>query len=320
MSPLHVPPTEKGLFRGVSTSGHLSKHPSFRALAALFFATSMGIPSLQAGLAYWGSDGFVSNVDSRSRSWTDAFSMTLGVFRQGFTPDLSNREQWAENWLELSHATYDSSESRFAGAVDLSVALPAGFSSEVYFWAKNGDDLNEGPEWLLLSHVDWKWPASSPASTPAVTWVAGGGTVATVGMLNVDGNHLVSSNVAPVPVGLVEWLQSYFPDEPEKWLPDEDPDGDGISNRMEYFLGSLPNDASSIVSPEIRRVSGETYLTLSRNPRAETSFAVEASVDLKKWLETKPEVLRDQPNLIEVKFSGDQSPSFQYFRFKLEAP
>lgn len=320
MQPLHVPPTEKdavspSLWKHVLSPIFLS--PACRAGALAICSLAAALTS-QAGVVYWGSEGFVENADSRNRVWTADFTMTLGVFKSGFVPVEANREQWAQNWTELAVATFCTDEARFAGVADVSKPLPAGYEAQVYFWAKNGNDLTKGPEWLLVTRPDWKWPAASTASAPAITWTTGKAASAVVGEIGLNGRHLTSERLAPVPVGRDQWLADFFPNSLASRNPDADPDGDGIPNQLEYFLGSDPANASSRVCPEIRSSGGATSLTLQKNPYAPSRVAVETSSNLKSWNPSDPQVVQDRPDLVEVSFPNQSAGKSAFFRFKVE--
>ncbi|RYD19157.1 MAG: hypothetical protein EOP88_20050 [Verrucomicrobiaceae bacterium] len=320
MQALHVPPTEKdAVSRSLRKPVTFPKSLSSAAAAGLLAVCSLAAAlTSDAGLVYWGSEGFVENADSKSRVWTADFTMTLGVFKSGFTPTEANREQWTANWHQLSLAKFSPDEARFAGVVDVSQLLPSGTDSQVYFWAKNGSDLTKGPEWLLVTKPDWKWPAASATSAPAITWTTGKSASAIVGEIGTNGHHLTSERLAPVPVSRDQWLARYFPNSLASRAPDADPDGDGIPNRLEYFLGSDPNNSSSRVSPDIRRATGATTLTLQKNPYAPSKVAVETSSNLKSWSASDPQVVQDRPDLIEVKFTGQPAGKSAFFRFKVE--
>jgi hypothetical protein len=302
---LHVPPTEKDeVFLNRKTPVLFPQFPFFARAACLFTTLIFGlIPRSQAGLVYWGSEGFVENADSRDRVWTADFTMELGVFKKGFVPMHANREQWSAKWIGLSVAVFDAAEARFAGVADLSKPLPSDADTQVYFWAKNGEDLTKGPEWLLVTRPDWKWPSTSPSGNPAVTWTTGAPATAVIGGIDAGGRHLTSLRVAPVPIGQAAWLAGFFLNKPGSTAPDADPDGDGISNRLEYFLGSDPSDGSS---------------TLARNPYAETEFGVEVSSNLKSWSESDPLVIDDSPDRIEVSIPSDPQAKSAFFRIRLE--
>lgn len=188
----------------------------------------------------------------------------------------------------------------------------------MYLWARNGLDLTKGPEWLLLTRPDWKWPTSSSPQSPALTWTTGNSELIVLGAVDLNGSHLLSSRVAPVPVSLQTWLQSHFPASPTPVDPELDPDGDGVSNRLEYFLGSDPNNGSSTVTPRILVSQGETIVKLERNPFADSECIMEGSSDLRTWVRAAPEMLEDRPDLLEMKVPRDPSERARFFRFNFK--
>jgi hypothetical protein len=299
------------LFCGEWPSGHQVK--IWLVLAILHFS----VFPVDAGLAYWGSKGFVTNTDSRNRAWTPDFSMTLGVFNIGFTPTFENREHWCANWTQLGLAVYDTEESRFAGIADLSKPLPALVDPQVYFWAKNGEDLTKGPEWVLLTRAEWRWPSTSSNSNPALTWTTDDSVSVILGQAGQQGHHLTSTRVAPEPIPQTRWLAQYLGNAPNFTTPEADPDGDGLSNQLEYFLGSNPNDGSSRISPTLQTHRDTTQLTLQRNPYASSDFVVECSSNLLFWSKLSPERLQDRPDLIEVTIPHDSNKEAAFFRFGL---
>jgi hypothetical protein len=274
--------------------------------------------SLQGGLVYWGSQGFVENGDSHSRKWTSDFTMVLGVFAKDFVPLVDNREQWLENWTELSKAEFDSEEGRFAGVVDLSTALPNHSNPQVYLWANNGLDLTKGPEWLLMTQPDWKWPISSSPQSPALTWITGNTESVVLGAVGLNGYHLLTARVTPVPIPQQAWLQSYFPTASNPVDPQADSDGDGVSNQLEYYLGSNPNNGSSSIAPRIAASQGEMVVKLDRNPFADSECIMETSSDLKTWVRAYPERLVDRPDFLEMKVARDPSERAAFFRFNFK--
>ncbi len=319
MSSPYVPPTEEVFDSCSSGKPILSRGTTrIRKLLRVSLLLFSGVSLSEAGLVYWGSEGFVVNADSHNRAWTPEFTMELGVFSEGFVPTFSNREQWLEKWIKLGVAEFDPHEARFAGVSDLSIKLPAGADPTVYFWAKNGDDLTKGPEWLLLNRPEWKWPTSSPVGSPALTWTTGTPASPVLGDVGGNGFHLTTERVAPVPVTLAQWLADRFPQSVSDREPSADPDGDGLDNRLEYFLGSNPTDGSSRICPEIRTEAGGTLLTLARNPFAVSRFAVETSPNLLVWSQAESETLQDRPDLIQVRVPRLPSVNTGFFRIKLE--
>ena len=288
------------------------------AIARTLLLSLCFISAASAGLIYWGSPGFVDNADSRGRLWDSGYSMEAGLFSDGFVPTFGNREQWLDHWRFLGSAAFDAEEKRFAGVINTdSATIAAG--ATIYIWAKNGNDLRKGPEWVLLTHPSWKWPAKSAAITPAIIWTTGENLLAlVVGDVGLQGKHLVSRALRPVPISKSEWLEKYFPNDATAAAADADPDHDGLSNTLEYFLGSDPHTPSKTTGPAISQEGNSVRLNLQLNPYAESDYILQGSEDLKTWFEIGHEPFTERPDLLETKVTRDPSKRALFFRFQLK--
>lgn len=270
---------------------------------------------------YWGTRGFERLADSRGADWHADFRMRIGVFRAGFTPGPDNVGQWQAQWIELGVATYSADEGRFAGVVDDSTALPDGAGRQVYFWAGNGTNPANGPEWLLLTHPDWVWSGvATKTAAPAKTWIADEAALAIIGGVSTSSAYLTSAAVRPAVVPMSEWLAAFFPGDAQSAGPNADPDGDGIANKLEYFLGTDPTQGSSLGSPEIRLETAGVRLSLNRNPQAVSTFVLETSNDLQHWLPATAETVADRPDRVEVLAPREAGAKSVFYRFQLQTP
>jgi hypothetical protein len=292
--------------------------PVLTALAGLFLTGAVTLA--EAGPVAWGSRAFLENKDSRENLWGPGFEMTLGVFAAGFTPTAGNVTQWAAHWHQLDKAEFDPEEYRFGGLIDHPEPLPPTHSTQVHVWVRNHHDAKPGAEWLLLTHPEWQWPGTTAGTVarPVTTWIADEHSVTLLGTVGGDGAVMATAAVGPASGSLAGWLELWFPDGGPNRLADADPDGDGMSNRLEYFLGTDPSRAGKPVAPAIVTVAGGLRLSLDRNPAVPSLFAVETSTDLLTWSAAAHSVIEERPDFIEIEVPKSDDRSF--FRIQLSLP
>lgn len=275
---------------------------------------------LTAGTICWGSTGMVSHRSSCGATGScDGMRMQLGVFRTGFTPTADNVPEWHENWLALSEAVYDPDERRFAGVADDAAPLPDGFNPQAYVWTFNGTDLTRGPEWMLLAHPSWRWTGAGAGLAPARTWIADDAVLAILGSVETGGSLIASSLVRSEVIPSCTWLADFFPGQPAMADPDADPDGDGLCNRLEYFLGTDPCKGSSLARPALVAGTDTVRLSLRRNPHAVSTFVLETSNDLVHWKPRAAEVVADHPDRFEVRTTKSTDGKPLFYRFQIRS-
>ncbi len=91
-----------------------------------------------------------------------------------------------------------------------------------------------------------------------------------------------------IPINYEQWLQFYFPDDPQHGEPDMDFSGNGVFNLLEYALGGNPRESATCHRPKpvIRKIDSDQHFAISfpRNVYAEDLILhVEASHDLENW-------------------------------------
>lgn len=78
------------------------------------------------------------------------------------------------------------------------------------------------------------------------------------------------------------WRVSEFePDNDPAGAPDQDPDGDGVTNYQEFLAGTNPLNGASIFQPQLTAASGN--LTLNFSLPVNRSFHIETSDNLGQW-------------------------------------
>ncbi len=89
---------------------------------------------------------------------------------------------------------------------------------------------------------------------------------------------------AAVLTPLASWRQTYFgtPENTGQAADDQDPDGDGVANLLEYALAGLPLQSAPGILPAVSAESDHLRLSFFR-ARAELTYLVEASSDLVTW-------------------------------------
>jgi hypothetical protein len=92
----------------------------------------------------------------------------------------------------------------------------------------------------------------------------------------------------------VTWVDGYAPDallpDAASKLPGADPDGDGISNLMEFVLGGSPVVSSQSILPTLATVEANSVLSYTRSDESEadTTQVGQWSTDLTNWTNVTP--------------------------------
>jgi hypothetical protein len=239
------------------------------------------------------------NRSSTGQPWDANYLMDLGVFDAGFVPTTSNLSEWAQHWHTAMRVTYNTKFRAFTGS-HLVTTNTGVFTigAKAYLWVFNPRGL--GGEWLLVTADTWLWPDGSDDMAHPLSWSVAGGTQVVAGQVN-PGNAIhmrsISAGTAQPPMqNYAGWAASRFTIGTAASLPEEDPDHDGISNRMEFALGLEPlvaNGSSSMPAMGLALVNGVNCLqvVVPRRADRQVNYSVEASEDLSSWSRSTAEVL-----------------------------
>jgi hypothetical protein len=103
-----------------------------------------------------------------------AYSFSLGAFETGFTPTLSNMDQWQNNWRPLEVASqgagWDSNTQLISDTGVITAANTSQFdpTNTAYLWVYNTQDYASGSEWALLYDNDIPSNQADPWTFPNI--------------------------------------------------------------------------------------------------------------------------------------------------------
>lgn len=151
----------------------------------------------------WASEAFATNLRADGRSFEEAgeeIRFELGAFHDGFDPSSAAPGQWRDQWVPLQTAVYDPADRQVIATATLGGNDdPFVAGGRMWVWAYDTLEVEESPEWLLVSPTGWHWPdVSSPLPE---TFSLSGGLPgdAVIGELNGPGFHLRLGHIAAVP-------------------------------------------------------------------------------------------------------------------------
>jgi len=198
-----------------------------------------------------------------------------------------------------------------------------------------------GVETLNLNSLSWQSENGSPRIIPEMIdkeWLKV--DIHPMQIVSTDSQDFIGS----LPVGYgwrfqptairesyLEWLNHHFKSIDENGFPivpsaESDSDGDGVSNLMEFYLGTAPNDFVSVAHPSVNLIKtedGNEYFVYNITPSPSVNGVkhfIEMSHDLIHWKDTEDVVHWQDYGPVKsarVRYSGD-SPHSLYLRMKLE--
>ena len=238
------------------------------------------------GVSAYGSDGQSLNEDT---------SFELGIFANGFVPSATNTAQWSPNWVPAQRTKFATKHNWFTSVFNVTNNVaPFLVGAPAYVWGFNGSEAQG--QWILFRATNWTWPAADGNRPNPLLWSAKDATVVVLGSLAQANGGAVSlrplavANSLP-PVTTWGQFKAEKLQNSAHGNPGDDADGDGISNILEFALGTAPNNAAERpASPGTwnrlaRGPDGKDYLEVRvprRRDRA-VNFSAELSADLATW-------------------------------------
>jgi hypothetical protein len=296
-----------------------------RAIAACvgIFCAAL-IPSAGARTINFSCPVFSVLKDSSSQPLPADFVWELGAFTGNFTPTPANVDQWRAHWTPAARSLTNLSFGFFSRDFVLaSNAAPFNTGNRGWIWGY-GCGADPG-QWVLIGASGWTWPTADPFNPFIISWATSNATAtAVVGTLNATAvnpnTHIATAPISgafPPAMPAADWRALTFEAEIAGAEPntalDEDFDGDGSLNLMEFALGTDPKDRADHAAPGFRfqLVSGSLYALLSveRNPCADVTFTVQRATDLTGWTTAGLTPFADEPDLLEVRETAPQSGS-----------
>ena len=223
------------------------------------------------------------SVTSTGQVMGGGFQFQLGVFANGFVPTAGNASQWAANWVSAQTTGYNPATNAFDDLFTVTGnAAPFSIGAKAYIWGRS--TFLDRDEWILFRNNIWTWPAPDPNNPSFMEWNAASANEVILGSIDADGDPQLMKSEAVYSYS--QWRDVQLAGEPLSG-PDEDPDRDGVSNGLEFVLGTSPTvgGTSATVTPALVDVSGQSHLQLSV-PRLRNRLAkltIQVSADLTQW-------------------------------------
>jgi hypothetical protein len=300
-------------------------------LCALFLSLGwLAVTGVRAERILWYSAASAVNETSSGATMSAAFSFELGVFRGSFVPSLSNKAEWAANWVPAQRVAYNGTDLKFEGLFNVADnTTPFTVGKAAYIWGFQGGVASS--EWILFRNPAWTWPKPEEGGPNPIpfSWNAADAT-AVLGTIDADGvpflmrSAAVTDAVSP-PTTWQQWSAVELAGEQLNG-PDDDPDRDGTSNLLEFVFGTPPQRAGAPPATPVAMVTvgAERFMqmTLPRRMDHVATLTVQVSPDLTSWAEGPTVVVSNTPTALVVRDLTPLGPGVarRFMRLKAELP
>ena len=153
-------------------------------------------------------------------------------------------------------------------------------------------------------------------SLPTVNLPAG-----LTGTVSIDPGSIPNRLLLAVGTGYDIWIAGFTFAPGADLTATGDPDGDGMSNLMEYGLGTLPNSAVSRTTPVLATVANHLTLTFTRS-RGDVTYIIEAGSDLSAWstIATNPGIIGASTTVTDTVDISTADPARRFLRLRVTNP
>ena len=136
-----------------------------------------------------------------------------------------------------------------------------------------------------------------------------------------NGTEIPVLNYSAVAENYAAWQARNFPSNPGAGAPEDDPDGDGRPNLVEYAVGSDPNTGLNPPYLDVEFVTNAFFLSVQKGPGAanDVSYEVEGSPDLDpgSWSSSWVTILENSSARIRARYDGTTTSGYLRLKFAL---
>jgi hypothetical protein len=245
----------------------------------------------------------------------DGYEVQIGIFEGSFVPSAANVSEWADHWRSLSKAKYNAPYGIYTAYS--SQEHPANFPAHQRFYVFGHQQI--GPnhaEVFLATDPNWLIPKGAPLPVPTTADTVIASTFI-VGSID-DGLSMQTAAVktnAPPPHFFTEWALEYFGNaernDPLIGGESADPDGDGLSNALEYLAGSHPKRPNANPLRITQQSGDDLGLRYQLSGSARATWKLQYSENLVDWVDAEVQpVVNDTFEEIELNLTPIASEGF----------